>query len=736
MQGRYSQDTLRERVTFERQGDFAALRAEMEVQLREAIRQEYEAHPIPLTLRAELEQQIRLEMRQEFEERRRLQERVAGPNLAETPQEMEARLRSEVEIKVRQEFLKQISNNERELSAAQSSMSRESSPAVSNFVDRASEVTGHLVSEVTGHLSSSLSPAASSVSKMPPSSFAADLGEEAAEIFRAEAEEHLQTISMHVAALEKAPQNLELIQVIRRATHTLKGAAGMMGFRSIADLSHVSEDLLDSIMEGTSTVSSVVLSLILDTAETLDILISGRGSEMSAAEARVQTLHRRYIELLGEEHSTPMPQGLADEYIDTETDSSDGSIASDGGVAGIVADGQSVETNAQRTMRGELSVRVRLQKLDELVNLFGELLVNRSVLEERIQRLVRLVSDVGVSSNRLYGVGQKLESRFEAATLPSGHSVQAMPGEGDQSLVQRSIISGNNRIKSQTNLLSEQSHLAEFDELELDRYTEFHQLARGLSEGISDMTTLSSEMDAIIRECEGIFARENRLNTTFQDRLMKIRLVPLSSMAPRLYRAARAVALKQGKDFEFLLEGEETEVDRTVFEEIAGPLLHLIRNAVNHAIEIPDIRVQHGKSPVGQIKLSAAYEGNQVVITVSDDGAGIDPEHVRSTAVHRGLIRPDQQLNKADVLDLIFLSGFSTAEVLSEESGRGVGLDVVRDSVSRLRGTLAVEFNAWSWNIIHYDVPYQPGNSECYDGKSRWTAVCYSNGDGGSDWSP
>jgi chemotaxis protein histidine kinase CheA/ActR/RegA family two-component response regulator len=267
-----------------------------------------------------------------------------------------------------------------------------------------------------------------------------------------------------------------------------------------------------------------------------------------------------------------------------------------------------------------------------------------------------------------------------------------MPGEGDHSLVQRSLTSSSNHgVSSQNNHTTEPSHLVEFDELELDRYTEFHQLARGLSEGISDMTTLSSEMDTIIREAEGIFARENRLNTTFQDRLMKIRLVPLSSMAPRLYRAARAVALKQGKDFEFLLEGEDTEVDRTVFEEIAGPLLHLIRNAVNHAIEMPDIRMQKGKSPIGLIKLSAAYEGNQVVITVTDDGSGIDLEHVRNTAIHRGLIRPDQVLNEADVLDLIFLSGFSTAEVLSEESGRGVGLDVVRDSVSRLRGSLAVD---------------------------------------------
>jgi chemotaxis protein histidine kinase CheA/ActR/RegA family two-component response regulator len=231
----------------------------------------------------------------------------------------------------------------------------------------------------------------------------------------------------------------------------------------------------------------------------------------------------------------------------------------------------------------------------------------------------------------------------------------------------------------------------EFDELELDRYTEFHQLARGLSEGISDMTTLSNEMEAIIRDCESVFARENRLNTTFQDRLMKARLVPLATMIPRLYRTARAVALKQHKEFEFVLEGQETEVDRTVIEEIAGPLLHLMRNAVNHAIETPELRVQKGKSTAGQIKLSAAYEGNQVVITVRDDGTGIDPQRVRNAAIEQNIILRDQVLSDGEVIELIFRPGFSTAEVLSEESGRGVGLDVVRDSVSRLRGSLEVE---------------------------------------------
>jgi chemotaxis protein histidine kinase CheA/ActR/RegA family two-component response regulator len=515
------------------------------------------------------------------------------------------------------------------------------------------------------------------------SAFSGEFAEEATEIFRQEAEEHLQTISMYVAALEKSPTNRELIQGIRRATHTLKGAAGMMGFRAIADLSHVSEDLLDSIMEGTTTISPDVLSLILDTAETLDLLISGMGTDYEQQEAKVQELRERYAALLGEGNISSL--NSLEEEIDSDLEANEEAIdvlLDASSVTGVVAGTQAPETNAQRAVRGDLSVRVRLQKLDELVNLFGELLVNRSILEERIERLMRLVADAGMSSNRLRDIGQKLESRFEAATLPSGRSLQVMPGEGNSS----GMANGRNG-KGHV----EPAHVADFDELELDRYTEFHQLARGLSECVSDMTTLSTEMEAVIRECEGVFGRENRLSTTFQDRLMKARLVPLSSMTPRLYRAARAVALKQHKEFEFLLEGEETEVDRTVYEEIAGPLLHLMRNAVNHALETPEVREAKGKSPVGHITLSAFYEGNQVVITIKDDGTGIDPNNVRLEALTRGLIRTDQLLSDADVLELIFRPGFSTAGAVSEESGRGVGLDVVRDSVARLRGTLVVD---------------------------------------------
>jgi chemotaxis protein histidine kinase CheA/ActR/RegA family two-component response regulator len=650
---------MRERVTFERQGDIAALRDELEESIRKELQSEYESRYVSPILRSELEQQIRQEVRKEFEESLRLQQANLGRD--EDIPNLKAQLRSEIEVQVRQEFLGQLSQLGGDLGAQAAKMAAQSQP---NVVD---------------HAPVPPSPLPVAPVKPPASVLSSDFGEEALEIFRMEAEEHMRMISIQVGNLKENSTSPDLIQHIRRATHTLKGAAGMMGFRAIADLSHIFEDLLDTIMEGSMGISSVVMSIILDTAETLDLLINGNESNTSYGEEQVRALQKRYSDLLGERRT----HDVYEMDIDLEVESG-AHVYDTSNIASALTDEQvqSNNINVPHSGRAELAVRVRLQRLDELVNLFGELLVSRSVLEERVQRLVRVVADVNVSSNRLRDVGQKLESRFEAATLPSGRSVQVMPGEGNQKLLS---APGMKEINSGP------AHLAEFDELELDRYTEFHQLARGLSEGISDMVTLSAEMDTIIREAEGVFARENRLSATFQDRLMKTRLVPLSQLTPRLQQAARAVAIKQGKELEFIREGEATEVDRTVFEEISGPLLHLVRNAVNHALETPQVRIQKGKSPVGQVKFSASYEGNQIVISVIDDGKGLDHEHIRQTAIAHGMIRPDQQLTEKDLVSFIFTPGFSTADVLSEESGRGVGLDVVGDTVSRLRGTIVVE---------------------------------------------
>src|SRR5579883_1745715 len=364
MQSAQEPNTVRERVTFERQGDIAALRAQIEAQLqgdiavirtrleqqiREELRQEYEARPLSLAARAELEQQIRNEVRQEYEARRQLQAQVSGSESSETLHELEARLRSEIEIQVRQEFLNQITElaGSSAISGAPSLIPPPAAtPRTSNYLDQAREATGLAPAGEAapesrfpaGPHTAATSPAptlSASVISVPQASapppvsagipspapastaFSSDFVEEAAEIFRVEAEEHLQTISMYVAALEKDPTNRELIQGVRRATHTLKGAAGMMGFRAIADLSHVFEDLLDSIMEGTTSISPAVLSLILDTAETLDMLINNLGEPQ---EAKVQELRTRYAAILGE-HSTTLD--TLEEEIDSDLEAND-----------------------------------------------------------------------------------------------------------------------------------------------------------------------------------------------------------------------------------------------------------------------------------------------------------------------------------------------------------------------------------------------------------------------------
>ena len=597
----------------------------------------------------------------------------------EVRREETQRLRQELEIEVRRQVLAQIT-------------------PMLPLAEQRPLSTGPLTSILQPE--SSFAPGLRGEKKMTR---AAEQSEEALEVFRAEAEEHLQQIGAGMTALEKSPEDREVLQGIRRATHTLKGAAAMMGFGPIADLAHISEDLLDRIMEGGIVVNTEVLSLILDTSEVLELLVAGKTANRGGDEALVEALRTRYQAILGasgagDSAAIGMARGptvLADLEAEAVEELVNRTVQSDHPAGHLVA----LTSSSSAIDKNELTVRMRLRKLDELVNLFGELLVNRTTLQERLSRLTRMVSDVALSSTRLQEVGAQLESRFEAAALPSGQTARVLENTAmrsgtteplDRSAAARplalppSALGGNVANKAA-------GHLSDFDELELDRYSEFHRLSRGLSEGISDMATLSSEMEATIRECEATFNKENRLNSVFQDQLLKIRLVPISTMVPRLYRAARAVALHQGKEIELVVEGEETEVDRTVYEEVAGPLLHLVRNAVTHAIELPDAREAVGKPRAGQIKLIASYESNQVVITVRDDGTGIDAERVRNTAIARGLLDARAPLSEQSVLNLIFRPGFSTAESITEESGRGVGLDVVSDVVSRLRGTIEVE---------------------------------------------
>ncbi|HEX9058353.1 MAG TPA: Hpt domain-containing protein [Ktedonobacterales bacterium] len=605
---------------------------------------------LPPGARAELERSVREDLRRELEDE------VRAEVASEVRREEESRLRHELEIQVRRQMLSELT------------------PGLGAVLTAGSMAAVHGAGPIVPPLASMADRASKPVQ-------VTDQSPEALDVFREEADEHLQHITLGIRQLETNPKDREALQSVRRATHTLKGAAGMMGFQAIQELAHASEDLLDRLMDGAMSLTPQMQGLLLDTSEALEQMVAASGAPTDTHAS--DDLRRRYDALLGRKagasatSSAPATQARpAAPQVPAEE--SEGEAAAD------------------------LFVRLRLSKLDELINLFGDLLQNRSILDERVTRLARMIADTTLASQRLRDVGSQLETRFEAATLPSGRrtgpltrsdlSRPALGGIQGPSGPDWAHANGSGAAgRGGPGANNGPSHLNEFDELELDRYTEFHRLSRGLSESVADMATLSSEMETIVREVEAIFARETRLSSAFQDRLMKARLVPLQGLVPRLYRAVRAAAIKQGKDTEFFVEGADTEIDRTVYEEVADPLLHLVRNAVAHGIERPDMRARGGKARAGHIYLSAAEEGNQVVITVRDDGAGVDPEKVRKAAVARGLIDAHQRLSQRTAQDLLFQPGLSTADSIDQESGRGVGLDVVKDAVARMRGTVEVE---------------------------------------------
>jgi len=588
-------------------------------------------------MRAELERDVREQLR------RLLEDEVRAEIAAEVRRDEEDRLRQELQIQVRRQLLTELT------------------PGM------ASDALGQGV----GGVLSALPPmSVGSGRGSKPVQITSEQSPEAMEVFREEAQEHLQTITAGIAQLESAPHDTGALQNIRRAMHTLKGAAGMMGFSIIQQTAHASEDLLDRLVEGTLTLTPDVLSLLLDTSEALDFMATRVLNQPAEQQRSLQSLASRYTELTGIE----IPEEFLGEPSATPR-------TTDPVMIGLEEESEEGAEQHSAPDGTDLSVRLQLSKLDELVNLFGELLINRSVLEERVDRLNRLVNDSNVVGERLREVGSQIETGIEAATLPSGPgSVGSLMGNGQGQSGRGGWLPFAKGQSSQG-----------FHELELDRYNEFHLLTRNLNESITDTLTLTHEMESVLRECQASFARESRLSSDFQERLLKARLVPLQSLVPRLYRAARGSALREGKEIEFFADGTDTEVDRKVFEEVAGPLLHLVRNAVNHGIERPEVREAAGKPRVGKILVSAAYEGNQVVIAVRDDGAGIDPQHIRETAIARGWIDSYSQLSEKEAINLIFQPGITTAESLTEEAGRGVGLDVVRDTVTRLRGTIGVE---------------------------------------------
>jgi len=321
------------------------------------------------------------------------------------------------------------------------------------------------------------------------------------------------------------------------------------------------------------------------------------------------------------------------------------------------------------------------------------LVVSRSVFEQRLTELERQTEELRHSTRRLQFSAGKLEIDFEAGI----HEVQS-PESRVRS--QTEIQSSNFKLQSFTSKVSNRQSATgnsqSFDSLEFDRYTEFHQITRELIETAADNSAINSDLTTLRSNFEMLFDSQNRLIDEMQDKLLRLRMVSFGLLSVRLQRIVRVTCEEEDKQAELHIEGENLEIDTQILDSLVEPLLHLLRNAVAHGIELPETRRLVGKPETGKISLRVYSDGTHLILTATDDGRGISAAALKEKAVENKIIsRQDAEaMTEDEAFSLVFLPGLTTAEKLSQVSGRGVGMNIVKAGVLRRQGTISIQSEA------------------------------------------
>ena len=499
------------------------------------------------------------------------------------------------------------------------------------------------------------------------------------EIFIQEAKEQLEIITQSLLELEKNPENQEVVNEIFRAAHTLKGSSGMMGFTEIQELTHKMEDVFDSIRKGLTKPSPDLIDVLFECVDALEKRINHL--EMGERkEEDFSYLVEKLETCITEKGDTHEEEEISRSLSIEELKALEAEVNSLGNAGECFF--VTVRLNEDCLFKSARAYMIitALEKIGKIVRCFPEIkkiedgefneatfniLVMTDYGKEKIEEIVKNVSEV--SDIKIKRFKEELQEKVAKPSEIQRKEMHLEPKiEVDFSAVQ-TIRVRREELDKLMNLVGE---------LVINKI----QLLRSSSEHKLDF--LKTTLDNI-----------DRLTSELQDLVMRIRMVPIGHIFNRFPRLVRDIARKLGKKVNFMMEGKEIEVDRTVLDEIGEPILHLLRNAIDHGIEPPNKREEVGKPPEGIVKLTAERKRDHILITVEDDGAGLDPEKIKRKALEKGVISEAEAnaMTTQQLIDLIFLPGFSTSEKVTETSGRGVGMDIVKTKIEALGGTVQIE---------------------------------------------
>jgi two-component system chemotaxis sensor kinase CheA len=517
------------------------------------------------------------------------------------------------------------------------------------------------------------------------------------EMYAVESAEHLQSMNEALLSLEKDPKNSETINVMFRAAHTLKGMSATMGYSNIKELTHNMENLMERVRKNEITLDPSSIDVLFECLDALEKMVE---NPEKSSEFDVSSLIEKISLSEGKEPALDLSKK---EQAGSIGSIDDHEIASNITPSEVPEIAKPMEKSGTGCNIFEVSVTLHescmlksarstvvMRNLSELGEILETIPPVKDLEDEKFDREFKVIISTREDA-------KKIEEAAKIVSEISKVEVKSQTGEKSIAKVQDKAATTEGPKTSIKSVQSVRVSIERLDSL-------MNLVGELIINKIRLMQLASTYKLAVLEET---LASLNRLTNDLQEEIMASRMVPIEQIFNRFPRMVRDLAKKEGKDIDLVLEGGDIELDRTVLDEIGDPLVHILRNCVDHGIELPEVREQSGKNPKGTITLIARREKNHVVIEARDDGKGIDPQKMRDSAVKKGLMSQEEatKLSDTEAINLSFLPGFSTAEKITDISGRGVGMDVVRTKIGGMGGSIKLDSIVGKGTTIKLKLP-------------------------------
>ncbi|WP_285766613.1 chemotaxis protein CheA [Peribacillus sp. SI8-4] len=538
------------------------------------------------------------------------------------------------------------------------------------------------------------------------------------EVFIEESKEHLQTASEQLLVLEKNPEDLSIVNEIFRSAHTLKGMSATMGYEDLANLTHKMENVLDAIRNSQVNLTPEVFDVIFLAVDDLEAMVMSIAEGGDGKRDVSKVVHQLDLIEKGESVTAPVKEEAAasvdldkEEVTEGEYDEFEWTVLQQSKEQGFDSYEITIGLRADCLLKA-----ARVFMVFEVIEKAGEVIKSNPPVElleeeqfdqqftvtmitkessEELQKKIMKVSEVDnviIHSLDLEGMRHAEVKEDRVIEVDNQELVGENPmiqNDRKEKKKQPSVKPASSKtIRVNIERLDILMNL--FEELVIDR---------------GRLDQISNDLDN--QELHETVERMSRITSDLQTIVLNMRMVPVETVFNRFPKMVRQLARDLNKQVELVITGAETELDRTVIDEIGDPLVHLLRNAMDHGIETPEERLAKGKNEEGKIQLKAYHSGNHVFIEIDDDGAGINKERVLKKALSNGIITREAAATLTDkqIYELIFASGFSTAETISDVSGRGVGLDVVKNTIESLGGSVTIDSKEGEGSIFLIQLP-------------------------------